>query len=310
MDFLPLSRLRSSALTGLFAEERAQWTSRLNWDYREPQKIIATMVDLETLPGFVAIDEKTPVGYAFYIQEAGRALIGTCFVARRYQQLGIERQLLTETLKELKTNPGIFRIESQFVNFNNWEIDDFFSRNGFVRFERCFMVKNCEGVTMPPRSKGTEISQWLPQDLQEAARLTVNTYAKLVDCQITYHYQTFEDCLDFLSNIVMRPGCGNFIPQASYCARDVGSRELIGYILGSRISPQDGHIPQIAVAPEHQGRGVGTSLLGRTIRFLTLNGYQTVSLSVTASNAAAMALYQRFGFSVHLRFPAFVWLRS
>ena len=310
MDFFPLSKVKSQALGDLFIEEREHWTRSLHWNYREPQRIIAAMVDLQTLPGFVAIDRQIPVGYTFYFEETGKGLIGSCFVARDYQGQGVEERLLSPVLAALMKNSSIFRIESQFINFSNWPIDDFFARNGFSRFGRFFMLKDCEQPETPGAFVDLELRQWALQDLDAAAHLTVRTYQQVVDRQITYHYQSLEDCRNFLSSIILRPGCGTFLPEASYVARDRKSEELVGYILTSRISHTDGHIPQIVVAMGHQGRGIGTGLLVRAIRYLKLNGYRTVSLSVTEANTAAVDLYGRFGFTVAYRFPAFVWSRT
>jgi ribosomal protein S18 acetylase RimI-like enzyme len=185
----------------------------------------------------------------------------------------------------------------------------FFEKKGFSQFDRCLMVRDCRIEHSPRSPIAAEVKQMSLGDLQEMAKLTL-TLTSLSDRTVTYHYQSFPECLEFLNNLVFRPGCGSFLPEASYSARDPRNGALMGYVLTSRISPQVGHIPQIAVAPGHQGKGLGAELLGRAVRYLGLNAYQRVSLTVTESNLAAVALYQRFGFSVHFRFPAFVWQRE
>jgi ribosomal protein S18 acetylase RimI-like enzyme len=310
MRLVPLSSFRSLGLSDLFTEEREEWASRLRWDYREPQKLISAMLDIETLPGFVAMEDGIPVGYSFYLKEPMRGLIGACFVRKDCEGRGIEERLLAEMLSALKANPAVRRIESQFMNFRRWAISEFFARNGFDRYERCFMLKSGLAVPGQEISNSLKLRQWTSGDLEEAARLTVKAYELATDRHLTYHYQSFEACRDFLSSLILRPGCGRFLPEASYSARDEISGDLIGYVLSSRISHQDGHIPQIVVATKHQGKGAGSALLSRAIRYLGLNGYQTVSLSVTEANTAAMSLYARFGFARQFRFPAFVWLRS
>lgn len=49
----------------------------------------------------------------------------------------------------------------------------------------------------------------------------------------------------------------------------------------------------IAVDPAHQGRGVGRDLMAR---WLAMACFDTAFLEVAADNAAALALYARFGF--------------
>ncbi|MGI8608477.1 MAG: GNAT family N-acetyltransferase [Candidatus Dormibacteria bacterium] len=50
------------------------------------------------------------------------------------------------------------------------------------------------------------------------------------------------------------------------------------------------------VAPEVRRRGVGNALLHAAVEFATLLGQRDLRLEVTAVNATARALYQRFGF--------------
>jgi ribosomal protein S18 acetylase RimI-like enzyme len=52
----------------------------------------------------------------------------------------------------------------------------------------------------------------------------------------------------------------------------------------------------MAVAREWRGRGVGSALLATTIEWARERGLHKLSLSVFAHNAAAIALYRKFGF--------------
>ncbi len=310
MKIRPLRQFRSQELRNLFDREREEWEHQLYWDYREPQRVIAAMIDAGSLPGFVALQDGGPVAYTFHVEVARKGLLGGCFASKVAAGEGAEERLLERSVAALKGNPAIHRIESQFINFREWPIARFFAGKGFSQFDRCFMVRDCQLEYSPRRLVAAELRQLSLGDLDEMAKLTLDTYASVIDRKVTYHYQSLAECLEFLSNLVFRPGCGSFLPEASYSARDLRTNDLMGFVLTSRISPQDGHIPQIAVAPAHQGKGLGVELLGRAIRYLDLNGYQRVSLTVTESNSGAFKLYQRFGFSVHFRFPAFVWQRE
>jgi ribosomal protein S18 acetylase RimI-like enzyme len=310
MEIRPLRQFKSHELRNLFDQEREVWQNQLYWDYGEPQRVISAMVDAGTLPGFVAIQDSIPVAYTFYVEVSRKGLLGGCFASELAAPEGAEDQLLGESLAALTRNAALQRIESQFINFREWPIAQFFAGKGFSQFDRCFMVRDCHIDHLQRHLVAADVKQLSLSDLDDMAKLTVDTYASVIDRRVTYHYQSLAECLEFLSNLVFRPGCGTFLPEGSYAARDARTNELMGYVLTSRISPQDGHIPQIAVAPAHQSKGLGTELLGRAVRYLSLNGYQRVSLTVTESNLAALVLYQRFGFSVHFRFPAFVWQRE
>jgi ribosomal protein S18 acetylase RimI-like enzyme len=307
MEIKPLQQFKSHALRTLFVQERKEWARRLYWDYSEPQRVISAMIDSGSLPGFVAIHSGQPIAYCFYVEVAGKGLLGGCFSSAEGE--GSEEGLLERSVAVLKRNPDIGRIESQFINFKEWPINRFFAAEQFSQFDRCFMVRDCQ-TPVPRHPVNAGLQQLNPGDLDEMARLTLGAYASVVDRIVTYHYQSLAACREFLGNLLFRPGCGNFLPEASYSVRDLGTNELMGYVVTSRVSAHDGHIPQITVAPSHQGKGLGAGLLGRVIRFLALNGYRRVSLTVTESNLAALTLYQRFGFSVHFRFPTFAWLRA
>ncbi|GIP05505.1 N-acetyltransferase [Paenibacillus lautus] len=57
-------------------------------------------------------------------------------------------------------------------------------------------------------------------------------------------------------------------------------------------------IPELGMAliPESRGQGLGTALMKVLFRGMKERGIQKVSLSVAPDNAAAMKLYERFGF--------------
>lgn len=60
-------------------------------------------------------------------------------------------------------------------------------------------------------------------------------------------------------------------------------------------------LDSIAVLPHARRHGVGSALLLAILRWATQNGALHFSLEVRASNAAAIALYQRFGLSAEGR---------
>ncbi len=53
----------------------------------------------------------------------------------------------------------------------------------------------------------------------------------------------------------------------------------------------------MAVAPSHQGQGLGALLLSALLDEAARRGQRVVSLEVRADNAAAQRLYERHGFA-------------
>ena len=74
------------------------------------------------------------------------------------------------------------------------------------------------------------------------------------------------------------------------------SREPIVGFVGVWLTPDEAHIITIAVRESHRGRGIGELLLIAAIALATLNEREVVTLEVRASNQAAQALYEKYGF--------------
>jgi len=75
----------------------------------------------------------------------------------------------------------------------------------------------------------------------------------------------------------------------------VADGEIVGSVHVDRSRHGFGEIA-MAVAREWRGRGVGSALLAAAIEWGRERGLHKLSLSVFAHNAAAIALYRKFGF--------------
>ena len=71
----------------------------------------------------------------------------------------------------------------------------------------------------------------------------------------------------------------------------------VGYI-GYWHVVDEGQITNVAVHPAHRRRGLAERLLGGVIAQAQETGVRLLTLEVRVSNAAAIALYQKFGFAV------------
>ena len=70
---------------------------------------------------------------------------------------------------------------------------------------------------------------------------------------------------------------------------------LVGYI-GSQTVPPESDVMNVAVLPECRRRGIAEQLILELCRLLAENGNETLTLEVRASNAPAIALYEKLGF--------------
>lgn len=92
----------------------------------------------------------------------------------------------------------------------------------------------------------------------------------------------------FTSELALRRG------RAYRVARE--GNETVGYV-GLMFVEEEAHVTTVAVAPEHQGRGLGAQIMLGAVRIALDEPARHMSLEVAVGNARAQALYRRFGFA-------------
>ena len=80
--------------------------------------------------------------------------------------------------------------------------------------------------------------------------------------------------------------------------------EVLGYI-GSQTVLDEADVMNVAVHPAARRRGLGTALLEALLEALGRKGARTLTLEVRASNASALALYDKLGFTQAGRRPRY-----
>lgn len=92
-----------------------------------------------------------------------------------------------------------------------------------------------------------------------------------------------------------------FEPEGVLVAED-DDGTILGYITTyTDESSGVGRIPNLAVAPEAQGKGVGTSLINAAIDRFEEAGMELIKIETLATNDAGQGLYPRFGFEEIVR---------
>jgi ribosomal protein S18 acetylase RimI-like enzyme len=296
----------------LLDDEIQAWSRMLSWDYSGSADMILRYVDGKILPGYAAIERGRIIGYAFFVYEGSKGVIGDLFVAnasRAENPHEVESRLLTHVIETLQQSPGVHRIEAQLLVHEAGEVARPFVEQGFHRHPRLFMVLPLTGTTsqVPPPHPEVEIRHWLEADYQPAAAVITTAYRSHVDAEINDQYRTLGGSLRFLNNIVRFPGCGVFDAESSFVATDKRTRSTIGLILCSRVRHDVGHVTQVCVLPEYRSHRIGESLLAATANNLRHRGFSMLSLTVTQANARAVDLYRRLGFDTKRVFDAFVW---
>jgi ribosomal protein S18 acetylase RimI-like enzyme len=318
MQIVDLRQLTSRQLDPLLAEEVQQWQQELRWDYRASIDLIKKFVDARSLTGSAVIEDSKPVGYAFYVLEEHKGLVGGLFVSPRYSQQELSQRLLADTLTTLGGIPKLDRIEAQLIPFG-FTLDPVLSEYGFRLYMRQFMLASLPqadgaqvfdvfpGLIREGPAAGLILERWDHRYFESCARLIQLAYANHVDGEINDQYRSESGALRFLKNIIILPGCGQFQPEASFVLRQPHTGHLAGVVLNSCVSAGVGHTTQICAMPGYQGRGLGRRLMDASIQALRFRHYTTVSLTVTSGNERAVRLYERLGFTTIKKFAAGVW---
>src|SRR5262249_32134438 len=144
---------------------------------------------------------------------------------------------------------------------------------------------------------------------EPCAKLIYLSYANHVDGEINDQYRSRTGALRFLKNIILLPGCGQFVPGASFVLHEPGSDDLIAAVLTSEGSPGVGHTTQICVQPGFQGNGLGRMLMLASVEALRGMKFKELTLTVTSENRGAVGLYEKLGFHTIKSFTAGVWPR-
>lgn len=312
MEVLDLRHFTSADLRPLLEDEIRVWADLLCWDYSGSAEMILRYMDAKFLPGYAAVSRGKVFGYAFFVYESNKGVIGDLFVSdsgNGVSRQDVETRLLTHVIETLQQSPGIHRIEAQLLAHATGEASQPFLSQGFSQHARLFMTLPLVQAKINEKALTPEIEirRWTEQDYQNSASVITSAYRSHVDSEINDQYRTLSGSLRFLNNIIRFPGCGTFDPESSFVALNRKSRALVGIILCSRVRYDTGHITQVCVLPEYRGYGLGKALIAASVKNLSQRKFCALSLTVTEANHPAVELYKRLGFETRRVFDAFVW---
>ena len=322
MSIVDLRQMNSQQITLLLEEEAQRWREELHWDYRSSLELIKKFVDARSLAGSVALENGQVAGYAFYVLEEHKGLLGGLYVSSRWPQLRLAQELLNDVLETLRALPRTERIEAQLIPFG-CDFGRALAEQGFRLYPRQFMLlelgpalgsaahpgnSSTPARAAPAALAGLRLERWDDRCFAACARLIQLAYANHMDGEINDQYRSESGALKFLKNIILLPGCGQFQPQASFVLRPPHSHELVGVVLTSLVAPGVAHTTQICVMPGYQRHGIGRRLMEAAIDALRERGISKLSLTVTAANDPAVRLYRKIGFTPIKTLTAGVWL--
>jgi len=309
LEIVDLRRLSARDLEPLLQEESRAWRSELEWDFEKSADLVRRFVDMSALNGSALLEDGQVAGYMYYVLEEDKGLIGDLYVCEEMRSVERENLLIASALDAVMDCPSVTRIESQLMmlrhNHNRLtpraDCLNVFERN-FMRIDLKRAALGKGNVRRP-----MYVEKWSDHYHDAAAQLIAAAYAGHVDSRINDQYRTTAGARRFLHNIVQYPGCGTFFRPASLAAFEGVNGRLCGISLASLVALETGHVTQICVSPSVRGTGIGHELLRQSLITLRDMGCTSASLTVTAANEDAVALYERVGFETIRRFSAFVW---
>lgn len=321
IEILDLRHFAAPALRHVLEAEGEIWEQRLHWEYRASARLLMQYLDNHMLPGFAAIAAGQVLGYVFCVYEETKSVIGDVFALPDafasdgrplHQASATEETLLRHLFELLLNSPHVDRIESQLLLHPSGSYAAIFNEAGFQIFRRLFLVQQLEGRWHAPHPElppNLELRAWRETDLAPAARLICESYRGHPDSLINDQYRSVHGSMRFLNNIVHYAGCGTFSAQGSHVVVERGSRELVALVLGSRVSPQSGHLTQVCVHPAFRRQGLARLLLNLAAFHFMRLGATEISLTVTEANSGAIELYRDEGYTTAHTFDAAVWQR-
>src|SRR5215475_3483856 len=110
MNIVDLRQTTVRQIEPLLEEESLHWRDELHWDYRGALELIKRFLEAHALSGCVAYENGTAAGYAFYVLEEHKGLIGGLYVSPQFDQAGIARRMLEEMLFSVRAIPHVTRI--------------------------------------------------------------------------------------------------------------------------------------------------------------------------------------------------------
>jgi GNAT superfamily N-acetyltransferase len=293
-------------MRALLEEEVAYWGEELLWDFRDISAAVASSLDHRALSGYVTQEGPRSVAYGYYMLEAERVIIGSLFASAGFREQGLEAGLLETLLLDAQRHAGNDRVECQTLFSTLGSALPCFAKAGFESRGRHYLIRELD-ETIPPLPRDFMRRTFRREDIPRAAWIVHRSHQGSLDAALNLTYSTVASCRNFIETVVLREGCGRFEPEASFVAE--GPDGPWGVLLASRLSRTNGHVCQVSVLPEAQGRGLGSALMAWALHGLRREGMSAASLSVTVDNRAAYRLYERLGFRLHKEFAAHAWVR-
>ncbi len=111
-----LPAIGGTELETLLEEEKARWMRLLHWDFSPLAELILRYAAAGTLEGFALKDGGRVTGYAYYVTEGDKGLLGDLYVLGASRTPNHENLLLGAVLDRMRSMPWLRRVEAQLMH--------------------------------------------------------------------------------------------------------------------------------------------------------------------------------------------------
>jgi ribosomal protein S18 acetylase RimI-like enzyme len=305
--FHPIGSVPRSELTRLFDEEAAMWAKDLRWSFAPTRGRLEAALDEGTLQGLVAKDDLGACAYATYAFDCGHGVVGSVFASARARRQGTEERLVQGILNRLQNlRPNIIDCQTLFSSEPSLRAP-FFAR-GFESAARVYMTieradwlaARRKPLSPSPRTKPTHRT-----DLKALTRLIYAAHLETHRKDASSSFDSLDSCERILRQIVLDEVCGPFDSLGS--RRVEANGRIIAASLLTWPLPDVAHISEVATDPAHRREGLARHCLAESLADAFERGQaSSATLSVTASNQGALALYESMGFVPRIRYESHV----
>lgn len=278
-----------------YEREQQHWLDGLSWDTTWTWATVEQARFARGLPGFIAVDDGGRVqGWTFYVVDDGAAHIGGLVASSEETT----RALLDAVLHGCEHSEAA--ATACFVLDRAPGLAGLLGAHGFAvePYHYLSLALDGAGGRPQPAEPAALAEPWRDGDLEAVAALLAASYPE----DAGRHFAPGGNWEKYATGLVEQAGCGVFDTNLTRVVRS--GRGLQGAVLVTSISGSAAHIAQLAVAPEYQGRGVGSLLVHEAAARAARAGKRALTLLVGDSNATARRLYAAMGFTQKAAFLA------
>lgn len=303
---LPIGSVPRRDLNRLFEEEASRWRNDLSWNFGPTRVRLEAALNEGTLSGLAVVDDLAVCAYGTYALDGDHGIVGSVFAARRSRGKGLEARLMSRLLTDLQAlRPRV--IDCQTLFSSDPDLRTPFADRGFASATRLYMSidKASWGAAQRNPSQARESRPIHRADLPAVSRLVYEAHRETLRFDASSSFDTLDSCQRVLRQIVLDEVCGRFDTRGSRQI-EVNGRLLAVSLLTWPL-PEAAHVSEVATSPMCRRQGLARQCVAETLRCAFDDGRaSSVTLSVTATNHAALGLYESLGFAPRIRYQSHV----